>query len=337
MRQVLDFLTQWGAVLRDSLPLGVQNARGRGRRFAVLEPTGDGWRLFQARGTALDPQGTGNPARLAEDVGRLDGPTVLLLPEELAMRPVLTLPGTAARSLDQVLDVEIERLTPFKASDIAVAKEVAPSADGQIRVALTIVPLARIEEHVAPLRDAGINVAHVLAQRAHLSRTPEMSVSGAAEVARRDTAGWVPAVVTLALLAAALVSPFAAQEQQLENRQAKLEELGPELAKVQRLTRDVEAAQARERVLHRFLMERTAMTALLEETTRVLPDHTWLTLYRVGDGRMTLEGQSSSATSLISVLNGSPRLSDVRFNAPVTRDPASGAERFRLDAVVDKP
>ncbi len=334
MRRILDFSAEWGAVLRDSLPAVAQRALGLGRRYAVLQPSDGDWRLFQARGESLEPRGVCEIETLAGEMRRLEGPVVLLLPPDLAMHPVLTLPATAARSLDQVLDVEIERLTPFKAGDVAVAREVAPTADGQIRVALTIVPHVRIEAHAAPLREAGIRIAYVLADRTRIGRAAELSLRGETSGTGARNAAWVPALVTLALLAGAVISPFIVQELRLENREAALEQLAPGLDAVQRLSEEVEAARAREQALQAFLEARAPMTPLLEEISRRLPDESWLTLYQVEGDRIALEGRSSSATSLVGLLNASPMLSDARFDAPLIRDPASGADRFRLDARV---
>ena len=102
-------------------------------------------------------------------------------------------------------------------------------------------------------------------------------------------------------------------------------------------TRSCASTAARVRVRQEFLQSRTSMISLLEQTTRLLPDHTWLVSLQVANDRMTLEGRSLEATSLVTLLNDAPGLSDARFNAPVTRDPATGADRFRLGAAIDRP
>jgi len=337
MGTIYDFLAAWGGALRDSLPIGVQRTLGLGRQFAVLEPCDDGWLLFQAQGAALSPHGTVGTPELSERLSRMEGAVVLVLPRDLAMRPVLTLPGTAERSLDQVLDVEIERLTPFKASDVAVAREVRSALDGQIQVDLTIVPIARIEAVTGPLGAAGVEVAHVIADRARVDRAPALSLTSGVSGAPSRSLAWIPALVTAALFIAALVSPFVAQELRLRDQRAEIERLAPDLATARRLTRQIEATAARVRVRQEFLQSRTSMISLLEQTTRLLPDHTWLVSLQVANGRMTLEGRSLEATSLVTLLNDAPGLSDARFNGPVTRDPATGADRFRLGAAIDRP
>lgn len=335
MGTIFDFLAAWGGALGDSLPSGARRLLGLGRRFAVLEPSGDGWMLFQARGGTLAPLGAAETPELAGRLRRMDGPVVLVLPEDLAMRPVLTLPGTAERSLDQVLDVEIERLTPFKAADVAVARDVRAAPDGQIRVGLTIVPRARIDAFTGPLGGAGVAVAHVIADRARIEQAPALSLTRETADAVGRSNAWIPALVTTSLLIAALASPFVAQEQRLRARHAELERLAPQVEAARHLAKQVETARSRERARQDFLRSRSSMTVLLEQATRALPDHTWLVSLQVGNGRLTLEGRSLEATSLVTLLNAAPGLRDARFDAPVTRDPATGADRFRLGAAID--
>lgn len=335
MRSILDFLANWGEVLRDSLPAAVQNLLGLGRRFAVIEAADDAWRLFQARGGSLTPHGTIDIARLADEMRRLDGPVVLVLPQDHVMRPAITLPETAARSLDQVLDVEIERLTPFKASDVAVAREVQATSDGQIRVNLTIVPLTRVEAVTRPLVEAGIEIAHVIADPARVAQATAASLSGTTVGSSARSIAWVPALAMGCLLVAALISPFLAQEQRLREQHTEIERLAPGFAAARRLTLEIGDTQARQESARDFLRSRVSATALLENITRALPDHTWLVLLQIAEGRITLEGRSSSAPALVTLLNAAPGLNDARFDAPVTRDPATGADRFRLGAAIE--
>jgi general secretion pathway protein L len=337
MNQILGFISEWGAVLLDSLPHAVQRTLGLGRRFVVLEPDFDGWILSRTRGAVLDGIGPVDVAGLADKMRRREDPVVLVLPEQMAMRSVLTLPGTARRSLEQVLEVEIERLTPFKARDVAVTREINPTQDGQIKVALTIVPYSRIEEQVAPLRAAGIEINHIITDRTRVAEAPDLSLIRGSQVAGGTHTNWIPLAVTLALFLGAVLSPFVKQELQLREIETRLSSLKPGVKAVRRLAGDVKAMEARLESLRAFSQSRVSMTSLLEETTRILPDDTWLVLYQFDGERLTLEGQSASATSLVNTLTTAPRLGDVRFRAPVTRDPTSGADRFRLSAAVSRP
>ncbi|MOA51550.1 hypothetical protein D3C78_1747130 [compost metagenome] len=51
---------------------------------------------------------------------------------------------------------------------------------------------------------------------------------------------------------------------------------------------------------------------------------------------MRLDGESAEASSLISLLESSPLLENVRFASPVTANPGTARERFSLVADVSR-
>ncbi len=80
-----------------------------------------------------------------------------------------------------------------------------------------------------------------------------------------------------------------------------------------------------------------ASVELLEELSQRLPDDTWLFRVEVRDGKVHLQGTSTTASALIAELEGSLFLENVRFASPVTQDGASGRERFHLSASIMSP
>jgi general secretion pathway protein L len=66
------------------------------------------------------------------------------------------------------------------------------------------------------------------------------------------------------------------------------------------------------------------------ETTRVLPDHSWATDWRLQDGAVSMAGFSATATELVGLFERSPLFTQANLNAPITFDAATGRERFSL-------
>jgi general secretion pathway protein L len=77
-------------------------------------------------------------------------------------------------------------------------------------------------------------------------------------------------------------------------------------------------------------LARPAMVQVLEELTRALPDSTFLSRVQIEDGEVNLHGRSQAASELIAILEQLALLEGVRFASPVTRDAASGGERFHI-------
>jgi general secretion pathway protein L len=82
---------------------------------------------------------------------------------------------------------------------------------------------------------------------------------------------------------------------------------------------------------------------LWEETTRVMPSHSWLTEFRLAEtsgkreGQVTMIGFSGAAPSLVGIIDGSRLFLDAALTSPVAFDTAEGRERFALQATVRRP
>jgi hypothetical protein len=69
---------------------------------------------------------------------------------------------------------------------------------------------------------------------------------------------------------------------------------------------------------------------VLRELTDVVPNDAWLTMLSLDPKGVELTGQASAASSLIPLLENSPRFERVEFASPVTR--GRDREQFRIRA-----
>ena len=69
---------------------------------------------------------------------------------------------------------------------------------------------------------------------------------------------------------------------------------------------------------------------MLRELTDLLPTDTWLTTMSLDAKGVELTGQAAAASTLIPLLENSPRLERVEFSSPVTR--GRDKEQFRIRA-----
>jgi general secretion pathway protein L len=135
------------------------------------------------------------------------------------------------------------------------------------------------------------------------------------------------------------------------NQQAALDRLGTEIAAATANAQQVRALvdQLRERrgALARLRLQKSEAPGLIDiwdETTRVLPHHSWLTELRVTEGsssrrekQVTLIGFSKAAPSLVGIVDGSRLFFDAALTSPVSFDATEGRERFALQANVRLP
>jgi general secretion pathway protein L len=73
---------------------------------------------------------------------------------------------------------------------------------------------------------------------------------------------------------------------------------------------------------------------ILETLSRILPDQTYVTEFRLQDNKVRLTGITRDAPSLIGLIEQSGRFTRATFFAPTTRSPSVTGDRFHIEAVI---
>ena len=246
----------------------------------------------------------------------------------------------AAENLRQVLTFEMDRQTPFTAAQVYFDYQVTQrdTASGRLTVELTAVPRADVDSAIE--RAAGWSFAPHAVDIA-------TNEPGAAPVINLLPGGAVHdgrgmGAVTVTLLVLALLLAIAAVAIPLDRDRREAEALTAQVKQVR--TAALIAAKARDEITrltseNDFLSDRRRKTrktvAILDELTRLIPDHTWLQELRLQEKEVRLTGLSGGASDLVRVIEQSAYFSGARFLAPVTQDTRSGKERFTLSATVN--
>jgi general secretion pathway protein L len=137
-----------------------------------------------------------------------------------------------------------------------------------------------------------------------------------------------------ALLALALYIPLERKRDLLEIVQARLADAKADALVVDNVKKQVDEMVERSRFVVKRKQRIPSATELLDEVTRLLPDHTWALKFGLRNQNLTLSGYSAKPSALIGLLERSELLTGVRFSSPVTKDQKVGLERFNLTAAV---
>jgi Tfp pilus assembly protein PilN len=147
------------------------------------------------------------------------------------------------------------------------------------------------------------------------------------------TVGTLAATVILGVAAFLYPGYRAARHLAFINR--KIEALTPEVRAVERVQQELE----RKRKLLATIVSLESSSAkplpVLRELTEVIPTDAWLTSLALDTKGVELTGQAAAASTLIPLLENSPRLERVEFSSPVTR--GRDKEQFRIKASWEAP
>ena len=143
------------------------------------------------------------------------------------------------------------------------------------------------------------------------------------------TVGMAAATAVLAIVA--LLAPGWREQRRLNRVDAEIARLDPDVKNVDRVLRDLERKRKLLAIVDGVEAAGVRPLPVLRELTEILPNDAWLTTVSLDAKGVELTGAASAASTLIPLLENSPRLERVEFSSPVTRG-RDNREQFRIRA-----
>ncbi len=357
-RGVSGFFRWWGGEMAACLPAPLRERFARTRQRLVIAVSETGAQFTYEKGREMRSLGEVSisagdlagqrdagqreaVARIIRKAGLDAAEVILRLPRDKVLRRLVELPSAAAENLREVLGFEMDRHTPFKAAEVYFdyRLEGADPERKRIKVDLVVVPRAIADQAVRLATSWGLQPDQLAAgDEPDGGGAPPFNLLPPGATRTRTTLGrrLVAAlgVLLCILLAVALYLPLKQKQEVLAVAEAQLAGARAEAVQADAMKKQVEEMLARSRFVVERKRNQHSATELLDELTRLLPDHTWVLKFGLRDGRLTLSGYSAKPSSLIGLLEQSGLLTEVRFSSPVTMDQKIGLERFNLTATL---
>ena len=345
LHAIAEAFSSWIDLVARTLLTLVARRRSR-RRVRLVEEQGGVFRAEIERGRgAFGPL----PDRVRFAHGSIDG---VLSPElaatirgsrvELILQPFrclarpLELPKRATEFLQGIIRAQIDRLTPWSASE-AIFGWTPPTESAQDRIRVTVVATARAL--ITPYLQA---LAKLGASSIVVSTIPAMADAGGAPVALlehdwhrsvgvRHLRHALAAVFVMLAISAGITVP--AGRLVGDALETEGQELSRRIADYRgALRRAGSGAPSELRILERRKHETPSSVIVIEALSQLLPDHTYVTELRIEGDKLQVIGVTRDAPSLIPLIEQSPHFARATFFAPTTRSPTDAGERFHIEA-----
>jgi general secretion pathway protein L len=348
------FLVWWKAELSELLPQRWRDRLVHEGRQILISRDEDKFRVWSGSGDspALEfssGQDTGlvsqQFAELQHDEGSDDPEVVLLINPADVLRSTAVLPLAAERNLRQALSYDLDRQTPFAASDVFFDYAVTERnrETGQIYLDLFVVPREHVQTMLATLGNAGVGV--------HRIDMTDGAVSGGAakllglnllppgERAKRQYRrlrfNIMLALAVLLVTALVMAQSLYIRGNQVAAMEDALEVIRQEARLVANLELQYQESMAAARFLGTLRADQAYLVDLLADVTRVIPDNTYLQRITVKDDLIRLQGLSDAAQRLLTHLNESKMLINASFEtSQINVDARTGKERFNVSATI---
>ncbi|WP_296802266.1 PilN domain-containing protein [Thiolapillus sp.] len=321
------------------LPAGMAERMASGVTPYILEISEDHAELYrdgrqlgemQLGGSVFDPS-------IASLLKPHEHPLTVFVPVNWLLKRTVALPAAAQENLRQVISFELDRFTPFPADQVYFDYHINSRGGGaeMLSVDVALVPCKRVDDWLNALRLAGIAVdtlsASGLWDEANLlppELRPKLNL-------RRLTQKMLPVALVVILLAAAMALPLWQKRNIAMSLQAREAVLRGKAGEVIKLREKVDAEiQSLEKIRDQWRAFPPVLD-VLQVLTNLLPDDTSLQRMEVKGNTLTINGTSSSASSLIALLQNSPAFDAPHFLSPVTQQ--RGKEVFNLAARIQMP
>jgi general secretion pathway protein L len=280
---------------------------------------------------------------VGQGLRRADVDLGIELPVETIFSRQIWLPIEAERAIDAIVAQDLVRKTPFRVEDIYFDYTIAEGRVGKtFDVRQWIVRRQFVQK---ALEAFGVTVEQI----DFVTAEPQAGEIRPLIRLRRNAEARYRLYHKLAYLmgCSAIVLILVAGGLRYWNQQVEIDRLDREIAEMSQKAAQVRALidqlEQKRGALARLRLQRSVVPGLIDlwdETSRILPDHTWLTELRLSEGlakaepQLTLIGFSSAAPGLVATIDKSRLLSDATLTSPVALDPIEGRERFTLQAKV---
>lgn len=350
-RSLGSFLKWWADEVRDCIPPLIRRALSPPRRELIVAITEDGLVTIgpQPDGTRTWPDPVTDGERSALHgylAARTGGPLrpvscILRLPKSRCLVRSLMLPQEAAPKLRSILDLELERVTPFRKDqvldDFALTSQ--PDGAGKIAVEHVIAKKEVVEDALTLVERVGYKPAAVdvwTDMPAH-SLPVDLHPNRDARARRRSHPSVFyggMGIAIAALIASASTMTAWRQEQALAALAQELSSARSRAHEVRRTLDSSDQYADRIRRVHLRKVETMSVAQLLREITILLPDDAHLIEFQLSGAQVRIVGLADTAEPLIEALQQSEIIDSASFAAPVTAADTEKKERFNIALTV---
>lgn len=259
---------------------------------------------------------------------------IVLRPSRFLFRP-LELPARAADFLDGIVRAQIDRLTPWSASEavFGCSRPSARDSDG-ITTEIAAAPRRLAMDYVEALsgfHPSAIAIATDAPGGGQI-KVFEQKSRGAVDPARLSrTLQAVLALVAIAAVIASVAAGYLA-----DSLSAQESELDRQITQRRAALRGSDGGERSPlALLERRKYETPASVIVLESLSRILPDHTYVTELHLAGNKIQIGGITRDAPSLIPLIEQSQHFTRATFYAPTTRSSSDPGERFHIEAQIE--
>ncbi|MGV6853383.1 MAG: PilN domain-containing protein [bacterium] len=256
----------------------------------------------------------------------------LMLKQNQTLNKVIRVPAAVQADLHHMLGFEMDKHTPFKASEVYFDYNVKGQHGAMISVDLVLLPKQDISQLVQNLVKAGLALDGIGVMRGgipdalNLLPKEARTVSGGLE--RRNLAAL--GILAIGLVATAMWLHVDMLDQRLEALREAQTEATKSAKDVMALRKNLDSEIKAAGYIVREKEEKPSLIKVLADLTHATPDDSWVQRLEIKGTEVKAQGQSAAANVLLEKLGHLKGYKNVQIQGAVTEDRKTHLERFTI-------
>jgi general secretion pathway protein L len=266
----------------------------------------------------------------------------LRLPHNAVFRRNVELPARAAAHAASILALELERVTPFRASDVYTAAMVSPSngAAGGRTACQLIVKRSVADRAISELSAFGFApiAMDCVSDGGEVQPVNFLAINAKAGSTHTPWRGFLMVTVVCATLVISAIGianyrygvALEAIESEVGNARAAAERMRSQRS-------EHAAAENDARAVRQLKQLRPSVVEIIDALTKILPDDVVINDLKIDRDTVDLSGMTTSAAGLVQLFERSTMFKEASLTAPVTSEAGIEKERISLRVKLRMP
>lgn len=268
-----------------------------------------------------------------------------LLSNQQALVRKIALPEAAKENLSEVIGFELDKYVPFKADQVNIAYKVDKTNQNEEKILMDLVVATKhnITNVLNLCHEKNIALDRIDVNKSTSNQEPSYIGVNLLPPENRKANDYTNLKINLMLFILLVGLIYFVMYISISNKKNKIENLtiiNTELQKQARQSKlfrkELKSTIVSSKFLQNKKQDNPTLVTILSEVTTILPDHTYLTRFKLDHEKLEIEGRSNNANSLVPKLDKSTKWFSPEISG-VTNDRVTNKEKFTIKALLDEP
>jgi general secretion pathway protein L len=246
------------------------------------------------------------------------------------------LPVQALPRAQQILDLELRHVLPLEPSAIFTGwYQAGPQQNRLVTLVQVALKRARAEELLGALSAAGVKTAAISFRDSAGMALPLVMDAKGKTLGASTNVMWQKVSTTLlaaalAMLAAFVWFAFNQQNTKIAAIEFANDQMREKAIQVRKSIEQVQKEDVRVAKLNQLRGTAPNLVAVWANLAHILPDTAWISTFALNGKTVSLDGEAADAEGLLNVIEASRFYRNVRFTAPVTKNPGADRSHYSI-------